>query len=287
MGRTRTPATDLALTIDFLSLPHRDRLARLIGPPTLPRPTRAFLNTGVLIWIWSRQSLSLKQLRKKGETAHGFDLENARMDEKGAGSNSPKLQKLRPDLCLRFAQLDRGSDEQIRAFAERWGPLGLDARAEETVEDWRHYAALAAALLRFTAERASGGKGGDEDWLVLCEATPLGMIDRSQLNTQQQTAITALAVNTLFSEARSHRILDLLDGHLQIRPAASHLFGVLITQIAHMMARTDQLAICAGCKNAFTPKRALSRGSRRYCSRCRTAKVPQRDASRDWRRRTV
>jgi hypothetical protein len=89
-----------------------------------------------------------------------------------------------------------------------------------------------------------------------------------------------------FAKARGHRILDLVDSQLQVRPGASNLLGVLVTQIAHAMARSDESPACANCKTTFPPKRRLSRGSRQYCPACRKAKVPQRDASRDWRRRT-
>jgi len=169
-----------------------------------------------------------------------------------------------PASALDFAELAHGSDEQIVAFVERHGLLGLEQRAQERIKDWRRYAALAGALLRFTGERATAGEGDEEDCRIICESTIAGRIDRDQLSTHQQTAVTALAVNTWFSRARGHRILEIVDGQLQIRPAASNLFGVLITQIA---ARTDQMAVCANCKNTFPPKRAVSRGSRQYCIR--------------------
>jgi hypothetical protein len=208
-----------------------------------------------------------------------------RFEEGGARHRPPKPQRLPSDLYLRFAQIASGTDEQIRVFAERWGPLGVDVRAEEHIDRWRHYTALAAALIRFTAEHASGGRGSDADWLVICKSTAAQKISRGGMSLAEQRVITALAVNTWFASARGHRILDLVNTQLQVRPGASNLLGVLVTQIAHVMARSDELAVCAGCKGAFRPNRRLSRGSRQYCSACRKAKVPQRDASRDWRRR--
>jgi hypothetical protein len=199
---------------------------------------------------------------------------------------SPPLPTVPAGLCFQFVQLAARSDEEIVAFAQRWGPLGLEIRAEERIEDWRRYAALGGALLRFAGDRATGGHGSDEDWRVICESTPPGFTERNQLTTAQQTAITALSVNTWFARARGHRLLKLVGNDLQVQPAASHLFGALITEIAHVIARTDQMAICAGCRNPFTPKRPISRGSRQYCTRCRNARVPQRDAARDYRRRT-
>jgi hypothetical protein len=63
------------------------------------------------------------------------------------------------------------------------------------------------------------------------------------------------------------------------------LFGILITQIAHVIAHADQSVVCAGCKHVFTPRRPLSHGARQYCQSCRRRKVPRRDASRAFRTR--
>jgi hypothetical protein len=153
------------------------------------------------------------------------------------------------------------------------------------MEDWRRYAQLARALLRFVGEQVSGGRAKNEDWSTICNFLSL-QLDRAPLPARFQMAITASAVNAWFAKAHGHRIMDTVDGQLQVVPGASNLFGVLVTQIAHVIARSDQLAVCAGCQNPFTPKRPLSRGSRQYCNRCRNAKVPARDASRDWRRRS-
>jgi hypothetical protein len=260
---------DLAFAKDVLALPNRDRMARLFGPPLLPRPTRAFLDSdGYLTWTSYRQSSKSKE----------------RMEEKGARGNPPDLQKPRSDLCVRFSQLAYGSEEQIRRFAERWGPLGFDLRQQEHVEDWRHCAERAAALLRFSAAQATRSSGDKKDWSTICKLIGVEL-DRTQLSPIQQKAITAAAVNTWFAGMRGHRILEMVDRQLQVRPGASNLLGVLIAQIAHAIARSDELVVCAGCKKPYRPKRPPSRGFRRYCRACRKKKVPQRDAARDWRRR--
>jgi hypothetical protein len=98
-------------------------------------------------------------------------------------------------------------------------------------------------------------------------------------------AIAACAVNAWFAAARGHRILDVVEGQFQIRPGASNLFGVLGAQLAYAIARSDEMARCAGCKAAFTPERPISHGSRQYCRTCQRRKIPQRDASRAWRSR--
>jgi hypothetical protein len=265
MKTKQVRSTGYGLTKQFLALPDKDRVARLTDSPRIPRPVDAFLGPeGILEWTW------YPELEKRIE---------------GDMRRAPALQAIPSQLCFQFAELAHGSDEQVVVFARRWGPLYIQLRGQEELREWRRYAALAEALLRFTAERGVAGHGDDEDWRIICESTKVGSIQRNQLTPHQQTAVTALAVNTWFNDARGHRILDLVDGELQIRPNASNLFGILITQIAHVMAHTDQMAICAGCRKPFTPERPISRGARQYCRRCRKLKKPQRDASRDWRKR--
>jgi len=202
---------------------------------------------------------------------------------------APALQKLPTGLCFDFARLASGSDEEIRQFAQKWGPLGLEKRQEEHVDRWHGYARLAQALIRFAGERVTGGAGKDEDCLVILKSflpsREAQSIDRKGMHPAVQMAVSAAAVNNWFAQARGHGILTMVDGSLQVQPYASDLFGVLITQIAHVIARSDQTAMCAGCRYPFTPKRPIVRGVRQYCNRCRKRKVPQRDASRDWRRR--
>lgn len=269
MQRTQRIITPSASIKNVLALPGKQRMAALLGPPRLPRPWVATLSGGVLRWSWYPHF-----------TKHGKRLEKA-----GGRHQPPELQKPASDLCFRFAQLASGSDEQIRAFAERWGPLNIEPRAEEDLAQWRHYAELAAALLRFSAGQPPSGGGSEADWLTICESTSAGQIDRALLSMAHQRAVLAMAVNTWFAKTRGHRILDVVYAQLQVRPNASNLFGVLVTQIAHVIARSDELAVCAGCHNSFRPKRRLSRGQRQYCNVCRKSKVPQRDAARDWRLR--
>ena len=150
---------------------------------------------------------------------------------------------------------------------------------------WRRYARLAQALLRFTAEVTSGGRGDEEDWRVICESTPAKDLELQGLPREVKIAMVAAALNTCFAQVRGHGILTMIDHDLQVRPYSSNLFGILVTQIAHVMARSDQKAVCAGCRNTFRPRRPIVRGSRQYCDVCRRKQVPQRDAARDWRRR--
>ncbi len=260
MKRSSARPTTSDLLKGFLTVAGKERSARLVGPPEFPRPIKARLDRdGYLSWLWYNAEL-------------------------GGRGLAPKLRKPRNNLCFEFARLAHGSDEDIRRFAEKWGPLGKSPREEEHLNEWRHYAALAHALLRFAVEKTEG-RVSKEAWRTICAAIPAGNLDEFRLTAREQTVIAASALNAWFAAARGHRILDAADGQFQIRPGASNLFGVLAAQVAHAMARSDELARCAGCKAAFTPKRPISHGSRQYCSRCRRGKVPQRDASRDWRNR--
>jgi hypothetical protein len=247
---------------DFLTLPQSTRPARLAGPPLMPRPLNAFIHDGLLTWSWYAK----------------YESDGYR--------KAPALQAAPPTLCFAFAGLAQGSEEQIRRFAKRWGPLSRQLRQEESVDSWRRYARLAQGLLRFSADVNSGGRGEEEDWRVICKSTPAKELDRRDITVPGQIAIVAAAVNTWFAQAREHGILTMLGDDLQVRPHASSLFGVLVTQIAHVIARSDQTAVCAGCRDPFKPKRPITRGLRQYCNGCRKKKMPQRDASRDWRRRT-
>ena len=249
---------------DFLKQPNGSRAARLIKPAPMPLPLKAEVHDGSLTWTW-------------------YDPYDSDGLHKSPITRAPSAQ-----LCFAFARLGRASDEEIRQFADRWGPLHFDSRSEEkeeSLDTWRQYARLAQALLRFTAELNSGGSVDEEDWRVICESTPAKTLERRGLTLRLQITIVAAAVNTWFDQARGHGILTMVDNDLQVRPYASNLFGILITQIAHVIARSDQKAVCAGCRNPFRPTRPIVRGSRQYCSVCRKKGVPQRDASRDWRRR--
>jgi hypothetical protein len=243
---------------DFFAISGSDRAARLAVSPPLPRPLDASLGQdGCITWTW-----------------YGTD--------RGARRRPPAIKQPPPTFCFAFAKLADSSPEQVRGFAAKWGPLG--AEGPEPVERWLEHARRARAYLRFFGELLSRGPGKDEDWKIICESLSIQLV-RSDFNRAAQMAVTASAVNKWFAEARGHRLLDIVNHTLVVRPGASNLLGVLITQVAQVIARSDQLAVCAGCWDPFTPTRPLSKGLRQYCKKCRKRKIPARDAARDWRRR--
>src|SRR5579862_5953102 len=178
MKRSDASSTSSDFSKDFLQAEGKDRNARLLVHPTLPRPLEACLDhDGYLTWRWYKKY------------------------EEGGHDVPPKLQVPRNGLCFEFARLAQASDEHIRRFAERWGPLRIEQREEEHLDKWRSYAVLAQAVLRFAGDRVQGGRGSTEDWGTICAWLQLGTLDRPR-SVNQQLAIAASAVNSWFAAAR-------------------------------------------------------------------------------------
>jgi hypothetical protein len=241
----------------------RGRSARLIAPDPLPRPSSAAVDSeGYLSWKWPTEKTDVGRAR---------------------------LRKIPPKLCFQFARLAEADDEGIRRAAERWGPLNYHrgkGERGETVSEWRKYAQLARAILRFVAQDFRGSDR-EADWKTIWnwvlpgqEVAELAVFPRKFRGTT-----TAMGVNLWYSRAIGNAIVQVNQAGFQVQPFGANLFGILIAQIAHMIARSDEAAICAGCRQAFNPLQPLSRGARRYCKSCRKKKVPERDASRDYRSR--
>src|SRR5260370_42610344 len=100
----------------------------------VPVPRQALLAAeGVLSWTWYATQFSVRRA-----TFQSFTPQSRKMDAR---------------FAERFADLAAASDEQIRRFAERWGPLRYGPpqpleSLEESVQEWRRYAALIAAIVR-------------------------------------------------------------------------------------------------------------------------------------------
>src|SRR5271155_2213966 len=109
-------------TRESLEVHDKNQFAHLNDPAKLPRPLRAYLESdGTLSYVYPHGKLP----------------------------ESYVLQTPHAGLCFDFAQLAHGSDEQIRDFAEHWGPLGSKPPSQEHLKHWRRYAVLADALLQF------------------------------------------------------------------------------------------------------------------------------------------
>jgi hypothetical protein len=61
------------------------------------------------------------------------------------------------------------------------------------------------------------------------------------------------------------------------------LLGAIGLQLMQKICGTAALALCAGCREPFAPKRKPVQGRRSWCERCKESGVPQRQAARDYR----
>lgn len=192
-----------------------------------------------------------------------------------------KFQAFPSTLCFDFAGLSEASDEQICAFARRWGPLGFGDTLKEHTSEWKIFARLARSILRITTPEQN-----KEDRRVIWEwIAPQSPIDDLPSSPSEALTIAVGAVNLWYSRAHGHIILDLVKNQPRVRLGGANMFGILAVQLAHQLAHSDQKAVCGGCDRPFALKRPRSRGVRQYCPNCRKDKVPQRHAARDYRRR--
>jgi hypothetical protein len=267
-GQGRSSAISSKEYDQLLNASGRNRTTGQFGFPQMPRPRSARLDRqGKLSWQWSTS--------------------------KGWARSSGAVQRIPPDLCFTFAQLANGDDEAIRSFAERWGPLNWRSESvhdtpREAVEDWRRYAVLAQAILRFVAQGFKDSDGVSDwktiwSWLYPGQTVP----ELALLPLKFRMSPAAMAVNRWYSAAPGNGIVEVANKNLQLQPFASTLLGTLAGQIAEKISRNDESVICAGCHQLFVPKRPPSRGTRQYCKRCRRKKLPERDAARDYRLRLI
>jgi hypothetical protein len=210
----------------------------------------------------------------------------------------PSSRKVVGTLWRKFLVISSSSDENIRKFAERWGPLGSEQG--ETVEEWRRFADLANALVRVAAAVASDELGRKDDWNTICRwlqlnagpfLFPTSGASGSKSNTPDQgvlhlgKALIVQAINKWFAMARGNILLQLIDDQPMIQPSSLSLLGTLAIQLSGCIAKAHDLFICFHCQALLTPVRALSRGTRQFCAECRKKKKPQMYAARDYRRR--
>jgi hypothetical protein len=236
---------------------------------------------GVLSWTW----LSPEQETCKGYARH-------------LRSTAQQPRKVDAALWRRFAALSFRSDEDIRKFAEKWGPLG--GGQPEKITEWRRFANLANALIRCSVALTNDELGADDDWRAICAW--LGCLAEPYLNLPPQdsaalgrtrreraqfprTLLLVQALNKWFAESKGNNLLRLVRNQHVIEPFSTTLFGILALQLAYRITRAQEMVVCFHCKTLFSPKRAPSHGTRQFCAKCRRTKKPQLYVARDYRRR--
>jgi len=253
-----------------------DLRRRSVGTSHLAVPWSARLSAdGVLSWNWQSPS----RLTSRGPS----------------GTTSRQPGKVASLLWRKFAALSFGSDEDIRKFAERWGPLR--GGPTETIAEWRRLANLASALVRSSVALANGDLGENGDWGIIgdwlgydCEPY-LHLPDRISDARSRDLApflrrvLIGQALNGWFAESKGNSLLRLVKDELVIEPSSNTLLGILVLQLAYRITRAQEMVVCFHCKALFSPVRAPSHGTRQFCAKCRRKGKPQMYAARDYRRR--
>jgi hypothetical protein len=201
-------------------------------------------------------------------------------------------------LWRRFAALSFRSDEDIRKFAAKWGPLR--DKQTETITEWRRFANLATALIKCSVTLTNDGFGTDDDWRTICAW--LGCHAEPYLGLPSQTPdaegrkhrefarylrklLLVQSLNKWFAESKGNGLLRLVRSQAVIEPFSTTLLGILALQLAYRITRAQEMVVCFHCKTMFSPKRAPSHGTRQFCAKCRETGRPQMYVARDYRRR--
>jgi hypothetical protein len=240
----------------------------------LAAPYAAHLSQdGILTWKWTQTVFT-----REGKTQ----------------STGQRPRKVSPRLWQDFASLANAKkSEEIRAFAERWGPLrhrNVTAESEE-LEQWRYFAKLASALLKGSVALGQAQPGANEDWKTICSwlnmrfNPDLSGPDRRP-SIPYRCALLARALNRWYSLSLGNTLIGWQEDKLVIAPAATTLFGIIGLQLAYRITGATQMLVCHHCTRFFTPERKPSSGKRAFCPTCRRHAKPQLYAMRDYRIRS-
>jgi hypothetical protein len=239
----------------------------------LAAPYAAHLSQdGILTWEWMRTHFT-----REGKTR----------------STGQRPRKVSARLWQGFAALANAEPEEIRAFAERWGPLRYSRETADSEElaQWHSLAKLASALLKGSVVLGPAQPGANEDWTTICswldmQFNPdLSGPDRRP-STPYRCALLGRALNRWYSRSLGNTLIDWQKDKLVIAPTASTLFGIIGLQLAYRITGATEMLVCHHCTRFFTPERKPSSGKRVFCPTCRRNAKPQLYAMRDYRIRS-
>ena len=266
-------------TLQDLPGPVRPGRGTAIGAlTTLPVPFAARLGPGgVLSWQWVSEP---KQPQASSITTR---------------TSAHRPRKVDARLWKQFAGLAEASDEMIRRFAERWGPLRREPlrrgqAGTETVHEWRKLAGVATAVIRCAADPAQQRPGAPEDWKALC-VWLRQPVDPHEFSKGGETAamlrryVLAAALNHWYAQSSGNRLVSVEEDKLLIRPSVTSLLGIIGLQLATQVTGVSQMLQCYHCHRFFSPPRKPPTGARTFCPRCRSQARPVMYAMRDYRRR--
>jgi DNA-directed RNA polymerase subunit RPC12/RpoP len=205
-------------------------------------------------------------------------------------------------LLEEFVKLASAPGDEILAFAQKYGPLGLckshgmpvrhdDRCAEapawvESFAAWRQAARYIGALLRLGAAIGHGRRGDDDDWLAVLQP------ERQSLpKPRGRVAAFLVAFNgMLWRWGRLRPVLVMSGGQFSAEYGGTGYEGQLASAIARQalayVLGARAVTICAECGAQFESDYVRSPNRRAFCPDCGRA-AAMRAASRDYYRRKV
>jgi hypothetical protein len=251
--------------VPFLAVPQEVRLSR----------------TGVLHFRWYRSDNVLPDTRSLVRTPRADD----RVEHTRSTLHSPR--PVDSHLWEAFLTLAEASDDEIRDFATKWGPLRHRETQPETepLSDWRKYAKLAAAIFQCTIALKQGRAGSIKDWKLLGRWLNADLAFLRNENGLVGRMAVAQALNLWFSRTKASSLIAIQKEKLIVAPAVNSLFGIIGVQLAYQITGARQMLVCHHCHRSFTPAHKPPTGIRTFCPTCRRDKKPQLYAMRDLRDR--
>jgi hypothetical protein len=218
-----------------------------------------------------------------------------------------------------FVGLAEASGEEIKAYAQRWGVLGICPhgfpptscpraeyreewhgrfcppdgypwRCSEPLATWRVIALWARALLNAVAMLRRKRSISEEDWAVLTGAGQIRREHPSEISRLEQWKFVGLSLSTwleIISFRPGLRIAqdERAEFVLSIsRHDFSQLLAVVGLEMLFQVTRAKRLLTCSNCGVPYIPKRLPTRGEQTYCTAC-GIRAARRDAATRWRKR--
>lgn len=266
----------------------------------MTRETQSGMEVGRLIepgWFTTLKDVSIVETDDAGPVLFGRHPP----DIDGTQDYSSDYEvEYQPGTLEPFLRLAEGSLDDILAFANRYGILGLCKHSmpwTHNIQGWDPFGSdvpICGTPLS-GAERVDAWIGHSAQFRNIIRIS--AALHRGHLPPRD-------VVLSRRSEADSTRatwddVKFLVNRNLHranIRPSISYdppslvfsshtLYGHLAMELALMTMKVDGLYICSGCANPYVPEHKPRTGTRSYCATCRKTKVPEKLAMRRYRAR--
>jgi hypothetical protein len=214
------------------------------------RPTAAMLEGGDLVFEWPEELTFHARAWTAGRVGplawdQWRDIRRSLMS-----MGDPDVFPSRA-MLFRFAQLAGASDERIRLFATKYGPL----QEQVTIQDW--------SAPPFLPDRQSLAY-----WRGLSASFARALdFAAKPVRTLMDDQNLAYLVNGHLWQSAAVDFLAIEAGRPRVLRASGGLYGGLAVELLSAVARVG-LRLCEGCGGEVEP------GGRRYCRSCRDLGVP-------------